>query len=160
HRPAAPDDPDTTTTVESVADGWWYTAPLPGGLRSFVFLSDGDLLDARADCAPAGWFERLSRTRHLRAIAGRFGYEPVGPPIAVSARSSRLAPASGAGWVAAGDAAVSFDPLSSQGLLTALTTSLEAAGVALDLLGGGRGAAQAYEGALARLYRDYLARKA
>lgn len=160
HRTAAPGDPDTTTTVESVADGWWYTAQLPGGLRSFVFLSDGDLLDPRADSSPAGWLARLGRTRHLRELAGRFGYEPVGPTTALAARSSRLARASGAGWVAAGDAAVSFDPLSSQGLLTALTTGREAAGVALDLLGGRRGAVQAYEDTLDRLYRDYLARKA
>jgi flavin-dependent dehydrogenase len=37
----------------------------------------------------------------------------------------------GDGWTAAGDAAVAFDPLSSQGVLTALYTGLSA-GLAVD----------------------------
>jgi flavin-dependent dehydrogenase len=39
----------------------------------------------------------------------------------------RLVQPVGAGWIAAGDAALAFDPLSSQGILTALYTGMRAA---------------------------------
>jgi flavin-dependent dehydrogenase len=31
------------TTVEAVAEGWWYTTPLPGARRVLAYLTDGDL---------------------------------------------------------------------------------------------------------------------
>ncbi|WP_369688936.1 tryptophan 7-halogenase [Streptomyces sp. Wb2n-11] len=50
-----------------------------------------------------------------------------GAPRRAPAHSARLDRAWGDGWIAAGDAAAAFDPLSSQGILTALTTGLAAA---------------------------------
>jgi flavin-dependent dehydrogenase len=41
-------------------------------------------------------------------------------PLIVDAGVAHLEQLAGCGWVAAGDAALSFDPLSSQGILTAL----------------------------------------
>src|SRR4051794_26732634 len=35
------DDPGTL--VESFAEGWWYTAGLPGGLRLFACMTDHDI---------------------------------------------------------------------------------------------------------------------
>jgi flavin-dependent dehydrogenase len=102
------------TTVEAVRDGWWYTTPLPGARRVLAYLTDADLWRGgpRDRCA------LLDETHHIRRIAG---------PGAMTART-RVCPAgtawaariSGEGWLAVGDAAASFDPLSSQGLATAV----------------------------------------
>ena len=56
------------------------------------------------------------------------GYEiPEGIPVALAAGGRRLAKAYGAGWVAVGDAAQCYDPLSSQGLVNALESGVRAA---------------------------------
>jgi flavin-dependent dehydrogenase len=152
-------DSDTTTTIEAVDGGWWYTALVPGSQRVFVYLSDGDLMDGRATSGPLDWLQRLNQTRHIRRFVERFDYQLIGQPAVVSACSSRLAQVVGETWIAAGDAAVSFDPLSSQGLLTAMATGRHAAAVVLEMIGGRREVAQSYAASLHNLYQDYLARK-
>ena len=54
------------------------------------------------------------------------GYAMNAQPRRVDAGSARLDRACGDGWLAIGDAAMSFDPISSHGLLTALATGLAA----------------------------------
>jgi flavin-dependent dehydrogenase len=111
-----PDDGDdySGTTVEAVRDGWWYTTPLPGGRRVLAYLTDADLWRG----GPRDWCALLDETHHIRHIAGpsamttRTRAYPAG-----TAQAARL---SGEGWLAVGDAAASFDPLSSQGLATAV----------------------------------------
>lgn len=50
----------------------------------------------------------------------------------VDASSACLSSAEGNGWIAVGDAVTSFDPITSQGLVNALSTSLVAAGAILS----------------------------
>jgi flavin-dependent dehydrogenase len=50
----------------------------------------------------------------------------------VDASSASLTHAAGDGWIAIGDAATSFDPVTSQGLTNALVTALVAAGILLS----------------------------
>jgi flavin-dependent dehydrogenase len=53
----------------------------------------------------------------------------------VDASSACLSCAAGDGWIAIGDAATSFDPVTSQGLVNALSTSIVAAGAILSRRG-------------------------
>ncbi len=124
-------DLDARTAVESEPDGWWYTARVPSGERVVAFLTDADLVDSAAVVSAAGFAARLRATCHVRDMLLAHRYEPVGPPRAVGAQTARLDRVGGAGWAAVGDAAISFDPLSSQGILTALFTGLRA-GLAVD----------------------------
>jgi flavin-dependent dehydrogenase len=117
---AAPGDVDATTLVEAVRDGWWYTARVPSGERVVVYVTDPDL--------PASY--DVSSTRHVFGLVA--GCAPLGPAVRVPARAGRLVPYSGSAWLAAGDAAQSFDPLSSQGILTALFGGLAAAEAVLS----------------------------
>jgi flavin-dependent dehydrogenase len=124
-------DLDGRTAVESVRDGWWYTARVPSGERVVAFLTDADLFD-RAAVLSAAWFAaQLDSTRYIRGLLGAHRYEPVGPPRAAGAQTARLDRFGGPAWTAVGDAAISFDPLSSQGILTALFTGFRA-GMAVD----------------------------
>jgi flavin-dependent dehydrogenase len=63
---------------------------------------------------------------------------------------------SGAGWLAVGDAALSFDPLSSQGILTALYTGMEVGLTLLAQLSGNADAVARYRYRLANIYEAYL----
>ena len=111
---------DSTTLVQAAADGWWYTTPVPGARRVVAFLTDADLLPRRAARSADDWQERIGRVGHVRDALAREGRQLDGDPVIVDAGVAYLEQPAGDGWVAAGDAAVSFDPLSSQGILTAV----------------------------------------
>lgn len=125
------DDADTYrgTSVEAVANGWWYTTPLPGGRRVLAFLTDADLLGDAA----AGWARRLEATLHMRRIAGAAaGAAPRTCPAETAAERTLHGPR----WCAAGDAAMTFDPLSSQGISAAILMGARAGAAAADALAG------------------------
>jgi flavin-dependent dehydrogenase len=67
-----------------------------------------------------------------------------GTPHVMDASSARLSRAAGERWVAVGDAAASFDPITSQGLANALSTALVAAGAILSPRGLDMEAADIY----------------
>jgi flavin-dependent dehydrogenase len=115
-------DLDATTTVEATESGWWYTCPIPCRRRVVAHLTDGDLLDAALRTS-SGFDRRARRTAHIGTLLGRGAPSP---PLVVAADTARLDPPCGGGWLAAGDAAASFDPLSSQGILTAVLMGREA----------------------------------
>lgn len=127
---------DPRTLVEAFADGWWYTAALPGGLRIAACMTDTDLARGMALETEDAWFALLAQTAPRVSELLR-GAEPVGEPVVRAARSRRLDPAAGEGWIAVGDAASTFDPLSSQGVLKALRSGIYAAYAAGDLLAKG-----------------------
>ena len=108
-------DHDTTTTVEAVESGWWYTSAIPGARRVVALLTDGDLLPAGIRDAER-FAELVATTRHVASLVDG---EP-DPPTLVAANTAHLDRPVGDGWLAVGDAAACFDPLSSQGILTAV----------------------------------------
>ena len=151
------------TLIEAVPDGWWYTAPLPGdghgGERAVVLH-----LDAAEAAAvvrrPGAWEERLEETTWIRRalVEGRGDGRPrpLDRPRGAEACGAGLDPVVGDGWIAVGDAALSFDPVSSQGLLDALYTG-RAAGRAIDAaLSGDPAPLAGYPHRLARIRRAYL----
>jgi flavin-dependent dehydrogenase len=113
-------DSECTTLVEAVADGWWYTTPVPGHRRVVAFLTDTDLMPRRAVRTERDWHARLARAPHIRDRLVNSGCRLQSSPAILDASVALLDHPAGRGWVAVGDAAVSFDPLSSQGILTAL----------------------------------------
>lgn len=93
----------------------------------------------------------------------RAGFVPEAESSITRAHGAILEPAAGTAWLAVGDAAISFDPLSSQGLFNALFTGLMAAEAADSRLEGYqlsfseyrqtmRGVAEAYRQNLASCY--------
>jgi flavin-dependent dehydrogenase len=148
-------DLDGRTAVESEPDGWWYTARVPSGERVVALLTDADLVDRAAVGSAAGFASRLGATRYVRGLLVAHRYEPVGPPRAAGAQTARLDQVGGAGWAAVGDAAISLDPLSSQGILTALFTGLRA-GAAVDrALAGDTAAIDEYGRRVGEIDRAY-----
>lgn len=136
--------------VESVPEGWWYSASLPGGRAVAMFMTDSDLLresawEARLEGAPAT-ARRVERWR------------PTGETL-VRAANSQISPAvAGDGCVAAGDAAAAFDPISSLGIGFSLRSGMEAARVAVAAAEGDDAPAAAYTASVARIYDDYRSR--
>jgi flavin-dependent dehydrogenase len=148
------------TYVEAVRDGWFYTAPVPEGRRILAFHTDADLPLARAMSKPNGLLEWLEEARGLASLLPEVGFIPDGESNVTSVRSAALEPAAGEGWLATGDAAISFDPLASQGLFNALFTGLAAAEAADSYLRGhGRSLTQ-YQQAIRSIFDAYRTRLA
>jgi flavin-dependent dehydrogenase len=136
---------DGTTLVEACADGWWYTSPVPRGRAIAAFVTDADLLPPRAQ----RW-DALTPPPHVRVALDR--HWPVAPPRATDASVAHLDRVAGPGWLATGDAAASFDPLSSQGIVAALMLG-RAAGEAATA----PGEPYAYAAAVERVVAEHLA---
>ncbi|MFC8592912.1 NAD(P)/FAD-dependent oxidoreductase [Streptomyces atroolivaceus] len=135
---ALPEATDSHSLVESTPDGWWYTTLLPSRRRLVAYFTDPDLI------TPADFRRRLLTTRYVAPTALPHGLGTPDPPRRAPAHSAYLGQVHGDGWIAAGDAALAFDPLSSQGILTALYSGL-CAGQAIDAhLRGVPGALDAY----------------
>jgi flavin-dependent dehydrogenase len=115
------------TFVEAVETGWWYTAPLPGRRRVLAFHTDTDLPIARMIRESGALLRHAEASSELAAVLTKAGFGPESPARTTTAQSTLLEPPAGNSWLAVGDAAVSFDPISSQGLLNALFTGLTGA---------------------------------
>jgi flavin-dependent dehydrogenase len=143
------------TLVEAVPDGWWYSAVLPDGRLVAALMTDVEVVRARGLHRPAALAAALADAPETRARLD--GTRLCGAPAVRPAHSQLLRPASGEGWIAAGDAAASFDPLSSMGIGHALSSGIEAARVAHAALEGGGGAGGPYSAAVAGTFSRYLA---
>jgi 2-polyprenyl-6-methoxyphenol hydroxylase-like FAD-dependent oxidoreductase len=123
---------DPRTLVEAFHDGWWYTAGLPAGQRVVVCMTDSDIARSLRLTDPASWFQLLGKTTHTQE-AVRTAI-PRGPLLVRPTESRYLEPASAASWLAVGDAASIFDPLSSQGIIKALRSGIFASYAIADFL--------------------------
>lgn len=126
------DPGDIGTLVEAFEDGWWYTAGLPGGLRIAACLTDVDLAREMDLYETDPWEQRLGATHHVKERVR--GAEPRGSVIVRATPSRCLDLPAGEDWLAVGDAASLFDPLSSQGMLKGLRSGVFASYAIGDLL--------------------------
>lgn len=149
------DDVDQTTLIEAVADGWWYSCRLGPRQRVVSLFTDGDLLPrGRADRV-AFVAERLGETRYVRHLLAAHSYAADEPPTVVLANSARLDRPAGERWIAAGDAAASYDPLCGHGLIAALDGGRHAAAALVARAHGDAAAMAAYCDLTAQRYCHY-----
>jgi flavin-dependent dehydrogenase len=116
--------PDTRSVVEAVPDGWWYTAGLPGGGRVAALHTlpahAADILKR-----PDGFALAMSGSTHVQHYCA---FDDTWTAVqSTDAAGSWLGQVHGPSWIAVGDAALAFDPLSSQGLFNAIYTGLRGA---------------------------------
>jgi flavin-dependent dehydrogenase len=116
---------DGRALVESAENGWWYSAPVPDGCVAVAFMTDYDLLPEAPRNLAGFWSAQLRRAPHTLQRVGRFPRED--EVHVVSASSYRLERVMGPNWLAVGDAAMAWDPLSGQGVRKALESGLLAA---------------------------------
>lgn len=143
-------DTDRYTLVEAVPEGWWYSALLADGRLAVAFMTDGDLLDRST------WDQGLQRTRETRARVEGHGYAIEEAPRVLPAETSRLDTILGDGWLALGDAAAAYDPLSSHGISSAMGSGFYAGHAIADLLAGHPEAGLAYLDVLQNAYGGCL----
>jgi flavin-dependent dehydrogenase len=122
HPDGAP--PDLRTYVESAPMGWWYSAPLPQGGTIAMFFTDCDV------------YSREGIVLGEQLVEGSLTWGRLHRAEVVSSRtlyvtSSCRRTISGEAWLAVGDSASSYDPLSGRGIFKAMRQATNAA-IAVD----------------------------
>jgi flavin-dependent dehydrogenase len=146
--------------VVAEPEGWWYTAALSEGRRILAFYTDADLPVAKHSAGVRTLLARARMQTDLAALLAAVDFEPMGRPGYCAAHSSWTTATAGPGWPAVGDAALSCDPLSSQGLFNALYCGLMAARASRQAFAGDAGAPTDYQRTIAHVsdaYRTHLA---
>ena len=142
------------TDIQAEADGWWYTAPLPSGRRVIAFHTDADLPAAEDAADPDRLRGRLRDRGMLSDLL--HDIEPGSVEAGFcAAHGAMLDRPVGSSWLAVGDAALSFDPLSSQGLFNAIYTGLAGAESADRHLSGDGSALGEYASRIASIRDAY-----
>jgi len=118
-------DKNTMSTIISDEFGWWYSAVIPNKKRVISYQTDADIFD-KSTFKNYHSFRKLLETnstirKYVHNKENQIEFHGV-----VSANSTKLNIASGKQWIALGDAALSFDPLSSQGMLNAMANAIQA----------------------------------
>lgn len=157
--PSAEPDQDSRTLVESIPQGWIHTARLPDASRIVTVFTDAGTPWIKRAGSLEGFLALVGETRHVAEKLLRHGYAPMETPQSTDARSSRLERFHGDGWIAAGDAATAFDPLSSQGILSALYGGLKAAQALVANRGGDGLALDRYDKQITNVYEAFLANR-
>jgi flavin-dependent dehydrogenase len=141
-------EPAQWALIEAVEEGWWYSAPLPGGRMVFAYMTDSDLWNA------GRWHELIKLAPLTFERAG--GKQVPPPSLVVSAGSLVRRPVVGANWLATGDAALAFDPLSGQGVFKSIETGTRCAAAIAGYFSGDASAFQSYDDWVQETYQAYL----
>ena len=150
---------DHSSLVESVADGWWYSALQPDGRLACIFFTDHDLHDNRSLYTPDHWKMLVQQSSFTNQRIEQSGYQLDNTLFFKSANSSILARLYGANWLAVGDAALSYDPLSSHGLSLALVSGWDAAQAIHGHLSGVPYLLEHYAMVLQRAFLEYASER-
>jgi flavin-dependent dehydrogenase len=116
---------DRRTLLEAGPRGWWYSSVLPDERHVTVYMTDADMIDLRQSHR-LEFLQREMRDAPLTQAR----WEEAGSVEQVTtaaAMTSRQPIVYGANWLLAGDAAMSWDPLSGQGICKALESGIRAA---------------------------------
>lgn len=140
------------TLIEAVPQGFWYSAPVPGRRLVVMLFTDAGIHDARRVSTAPGFRELLAATTHTARRIASIGATFTGKPRFLPAGSGHLSRPFGEGWIAAGDAAMAYDPISAHGLTLALRTGIDAAAARID---GREEALRAYAAVLSRAFARY-----
>jgi flavin-dependent dehydrogenase len=149
---------DTYTLVEACQEGWWYSALLPEGNVIVFCMSDADVVRQSGLKSSNNFLVLLEQTRHTRERARCA--TPLDEPSVHAAHTHRLERATGDAWLAVGDAATTFDPLSSQGILKSLRSGIFASYAVTDYFKGSASGLEKYEALTAREFEDYMSVRA
>ncbi len=155
-RCASTDEPGRVH-VESVEDGWWYGVSFSDASVLAVFMTDADGV-SRYDGGPAGlWRVRLAQSRLLAPLVSRGDWS--GAVEAFDAATQWLDYDPQAGFLAVGDAAAAYDPLSSWGITKALCDGAAGADALAQAYGGAPRALEAHRDEQLRAFRAHCARQ-
>ncbi len=145
---------DTSTLIEAVENGWWYSAVLPDSRLVLTYMTDVDLYAQSWKRSNNFCLQTLQATKHTQSRVEHLVL--AGGPFIVPTNSSRLDQVTNGNWLAIGDAAMACDPLSGQGVYKALASALRSAQSIQEYWTGDKSALRGYAAAVEKDFDSYL----
>ncbi|WP_378179217.1 tryptophan 7-halogenase [Aquimarina sp. SS2-1] len=145
------------TCVETDPFGWWYSAALPNRTIVVAYMTDADI----ANQLKLGKKETFNYLlNHSKYTQSRIkNTTTLSDPQITAAHTQYLSAVTGDSWLAVGDAASSYDPISSLGIFKSLAISQFAAYATLDYLKGNKTGLQKYQHIITQDYRAYMKKR-
>ena len=159
HHPRIIGDSDSMTLIESVPDGWWYSALLPKNIRVTSFFTNSNLPIAQYVKAQRGWEKIMEKTKYIRLNIEKYNYYLISGPHVMVSNSSILERVIGQNWLAVGDASVTYDPISSEGILSAINNGIIVADIIAKHLNKKNGGFEDYNKKITTDFCSYLIKR-
>ena len=120
------------THLEAEELGWWYAARIPNNQMLVSFYTLPEIAKRRNLGSINSWLNRLKMTSSTHQLVSEMTLidESI---LTYFAPTSQLDKVSGPNWLAIGDAASSYDPITSQGITKAIAHGIRAAESIVDL---------------------------
>lgn len=142
--------PDLRTQIAATSSGWWYWAPVPDGNSVAMFFTN------RQEYARVRRMEAGGYAQSAQSIGAIIDSGSVVESRWIAVSSSLRKTLSGDSWIAIGDSASSYDPLSGRGIFKAIRHGSLGAEAVDGVLRGRRGALDAYEARVRGEFREYI----
>lgn len=113
------------STISANEQGWWYSAIVPNNKRVIAFQTDADLVERSTFKTKETFFALAQENKQMSEILTSSDLNEISFHGVTAANSTKLNQVAGTQWVALGDAAISFDPLSSQGMFNAMACAMQ-----------------------------------
>jgi flavin-dependent dehydrogenase len=144
------------THIEAVENGWWYAAALSNGSVVTAFMTDVKLLSKPMQQI-SGYWQALQKTDLISTLLPTDYVPPAAMVLHTQpAGTSALNSIYGRNWLAVGDAAFAYDPISSYGISSALGGGCYAGNAIADHLNGADEALPAYRYITEKAFAAYL----
>ncbi|MBV1923830.1 MAG: FAD-dependent monooxygenase [Flavobacteriaceae bacterium] len=140
--------------VEATKNGWWYMAPQETKELSLMFFTEQTMLRDKTQYADF-LLKELEHTLHISEYTTRAQLNFEGLKI-MPAGTSKLDRPFGENWIAVGDAAITFDPISSYGITSALASGYYAGHALISAIDNKSDAMLAYNYLLDSAFQIYM----
>jgi len=140
--------------IETTEKGWWYLAPQSKDEVISVFFTLKALLPSKAKIKDF-ISENISSSIHIAPLSKQVQWDDTSIRI-MPAGTSRLSKPYGAYWIAVGDAAYSYDPISSYGITSALASGYYAGHAIASQLAQQRDAMDTYHYMMEEAFQSYM----
>jgi flavin-dependent dehydrogenase len=138
--------------VEATENGWWYVAPYTKNEITMMFFTLKEIIPAKENLH-LFLQQELQNTVHLSKIFQNIKIDTI---KIMPAGTSCLKIPYGKNWLAVGDAAYSFDPISSYGITSALASGFYGGHAVADFLNGKQEALEVYRYVMENAFQAYL----
>lgn len=146
---------DSASLTESSEGGWWYSGAIPGHRVATVFMGRPDQFQRKQWRESEGWWQLLSKAKQTARRIHEGDFELISSPRLVSAESGILEQLTGQDWLGVGDAAMSYDPIASHGIMMAMVSARDAASAISRHLAGDPEGLPTYHRTLSQAFHQY-----
>lgn len=146
------------STISSTQSGWWYSAVVPNNKRVISFQTDSDLFEKSTFKTLDSLLILAKENEQIQSILNQSDENAILFHGVTAANSTKLNQTAGNKWVALGDAAISFDPLSSQGMFNAMACAMQLRNLIVEF-GFTEQLQQHYSNQIVSIWHRYLQHK-